>query len=222
MLLKYLINNIAKKKKNIEIEGITLDSRKVRKGYIFFALRGQKTNGEKYIEEAVQRGASVIICSKNCDYKNNNVTIYKSPNVRNLLIKIASKYFKNKPKNILAVTGTNGKTSVADLFYQILTLNKVPVASIGTLGIKYKGKIFKSNLTSPDVISIHRNLEKIKKNKIDNVIIEASSHGLHQKRIHGLELKAESLLILAGSFDYHKTMIIFEIKLILFKEILKK
>ena len=70
------------------------------------------------------------------------------------------------------MTGTNGKTSVADLFYQILTLNKVPVASIGTLGIKYKGKIFKSNLTSPDVISIHRNLEKIKKNKIDNVIIE--------------------------------------------------
>ena len=61
------------------------DSRKVRKGYIF-ALRGQKTNGEKYIE-AVQRGASVIICSKNCDYKN-NVTIYKSPNVRNLLIKL--------------------------------------------------------------------------------------------------------------------------------------
>ena len=124
---------------------------------------------------------------KKCDYKNNNSTIYKSSNLRNLLIKIVSKYFKNKPKNIIAVTGTNGKTSVADLFYQILTLNKVPVASIGTLGIKYKGKIFKSNLTSPDVISIHRNLEKIKKNKIDNVIIEASSHGLHQKRIHGLD-----------------------------------
>ena len=83
---------------------------------------------------------------KKCDYKNNNSTIYKSSNLRNLLIKIVSKYFKNKPKNIIAVTGTNGKTSVADLFYQILTLNKVPVASIGTLGIKYKGKIFKSIL----------------------------------------------------------------------------
>ena len=64
------------------------------------ALRGQKTNGEKYIEEAVQKGASVIVCSKNADYKNNNVTIYKSSNLRNLLIKIVSKYFKNKPKNL--------------------------------------------------------------------------------------------------------------------------
>ena len=142
------------------------------------------------LRKRFKEGLLLLYVQKNCDYKNNNVTIYKSLNVRNLLIKIASKFFKNKPKNIIAVTGTNGKTSVADLFYQILTLNKVPVASIGTLGIKYKGKIFKSNLTSPDVISIHRNLEKIKKNKIDNVIIEASSHGLHQKRIHGLELKA--------------------------------
>ncbi len=224
MLLKYLINNISKKKKNIKIKGITLDSRKVRKGYMFFALRGQKTNGEKYIEEAVQKGASVIVCSKKCDYKNNNSTIYKSSNLRNLLIKIVSKYFKNKPKNIIAVTGTNGKTSVADLFYQILSLNKVPVASIGTLGIKYKGKIFKSNLTSPDAISIHSNLEKIKNNKIDNVIIEASSHGLHQKRIHGLDLKAGIFTNFSQDhLDYHKTMRSYlKSKLILFKEILKK
>ena len=90
MLLKYLINNISKKKKNINIKGITLDSRKVRKGYMFFALRGQKTNGEKYIEEAVQKGASVIVCSKKCDYKNNNSTIYKSSNLRNFSSSIKS------------------------------------------------------------------------------------------------------------------------------------
>ena len=63
------------------------------------------------------------------------------------------------------MTGTNGKTSVADLFYQILNLNNIPVASIGTLGIKLKGKIIKSDLTSPDIISLHKNLEKIKKKK---------------------------------------------------------
>ena len=72
-----------------------------------------------------------------------------------------------KPKKIIAVTGTNGKTSVADLFYQILNLNKIRVASIGTLGIKYNNKIIKSELTSPDTIFLHQNLEKIKKNKIE-------------------------------------------------------
>ena len=68
-----------------------------------------------------------------------------------------------KPKNIIAVTGTNGKTSVADLFYQILKLNNKNVASIGTLGTKYKNQIFKSKLTKPDTITIHQTLEKLKK-----------------------------------------------------------
>ena len=72
------------------------------------------------------------------------------------------------------MTGTNGKTSVADLYYQILHLNNIPVASIGTLGLKYNNKVIKSELTSPDTISLHKSLEKLKKSKIDNVIIEAS------------------------------------------------
>ena len=112
-----------------------------------------------------------------------------------------------KPKNIIAVTGTNGKTSVADLFYQILNLNKIPVASIGTLGIKYNNKIIKSELTSPDTIFLHQTLEKIKKNKIDNVIIEASSHGLNQKRIDHLKLKAGIFTNFSQDhLDYHRSM----------------
>ena len=68
-------------------------------------------------------------------------------------------FINYKPKNIIAVTGTNGKTSVADFFYQILKKNNIPVASIGTLGIKYKNKFIKTNLTSPDIIELHKNLE---------------------------------------------------------------
>ena len=90
----------------------------------------------------------------------------KTKNVRYLLSEISSKFYKLKPKNIIAVTGTNGKTSVSDLFYQILKLNKISVASIGTLGIKYKNKIIKTNLTSPDTISLHKFLEKLKKIKL--------------------------------------------------------
>ena len=123
---------------------------------------------------------------------------------------------------MIAVTGTNGKTSVADLFYQILNLSNVPVASIGTLGIKYKKGLFKSNLTSPDSIFLHKVLQKIKESKIDNVIIEASSHGLDQKRIDNLNLNAGIFTNFSQDhLDYHKTMGSYlNAKLRLFEEIL--
>ena len=192
MLLKKLIKNLSKDKQNITIKGIASNSKKVKDDYIFFAIKGIQHNGEKYIEEAIKNGAKVIVCAKNCKYKNKNKKIYiiKNSNIRYFLSEISSKFYNLKPKNIIAVTGTNGKTSVADLFYQILSFNKIPVASIGTLGIKFNRKIIKSSLTSPDTIMLHQSLEKIKKSGVENVIIEASSHGLHQKRIDHLNLKA--------------------------------
>ena len=224
MLLKNLIKDIPIKNKKINVKGLAINSKKIKKGYIFFAIKGLKSNGEKYIAEAVKKGASVIICSQKCKYKNQKIPIIKTSNIRNYLSKIASKFFQLKPKNIIAVTGTNGKTSVADLFYQILSLNNIPVASIGTLGLKYKGKTIKSNLTSPDTILLHQDLEKIKKNKIDNVIIEASSHGLHQSRINYLKLKAGIFTNFSQDhLDYHKTMNSYlNSKFILFKNILSK
>ena len=103
-------------------------------------------------------------------------------------------------------------------------MNKIPVASIGTLGVKYKNKILKSNLTSPDTILLHQLLEKIKKDRIDNVIIEASSHGLHQNRIEHLNLKAGIFTNFSQDhLDYHKTMRKYlNAKLHLFKNILKR
>ena len=120
------------------------------------------------------------------------------------------------------MTGTNGKTSVADLFYQILSLNKILAASIGTLGIKYKNKIIKTGLTSPDTITIHKYLQLLKNNKIDNVIIEASSHGLDQSRLHHINFKSAIFTNFSQDhLDYHKTMkSYFSAKLILFRKIL--
>ena len=166
MLLKKLIKKLSREKKETYIRGLTTNSKKVEKGFIFFAIKGNKANGEKFIHEAIKNGASVVVCSKKPKSYNKDITIIKTSNVRYYLSKISSKFYKLKPKNIFAVTGTNGKTSVADLFYQILMINKVPVASIGTLGIKHKGKVIKSNLTSPDTISIHKKLEEIKKDKV--------------------------------------------------------
>tara|TARA_B100001115_G_scaffold138210_1_gene105696 strand:- start:877 stop:3654 length:2778 start_codon:yes stop_codon:yes gene_type:complete len=224
MLLKKLIKNLSKENKEIEIKGLAIDSQKVKKDFIFFAIKGHKYNGENYINEAVLKGANVIICSEKCKYKNNKVIIIKSKEIRSLLSDISSKFYKLKPKNIIAVTGTNGKTSVADLFYQILKLNNKNVASIGTLGTKYKNQIFRSKLTTPDTITIHQILEKLKKNKIENVIIEASSHGLDQRRIDHLPLKAGIFTNFSQDhLDYHKSMRAYlNAKLFLFRNILKK
>ena len=147
MLLKKLIKNLSKKNKNIFVKGLTINSKKVKRGFVFFAIKGHKLNGEKFISEAITKGAVAVICSYNCKYKNNRIPIIKTTKIRELLSEICSKFYKLKPKNIIAVTGTNGKTSVSDIFFQILTLNKIPVASIGTLGIKYNNKIIKSSVS---------------------------------------------------------------------------
>jgi MurE/MurF fusion protein len=224
MLLKNLIKNLPKEKKKIVIKGLSINSKKVKKGYMFFAIKGTRSNGEKHIKEAIARGASVIVCSKNFKNKYKKIFIIKKNNIRDLVSEISSKFYKLKPKNIIAVTGTNGKTSVADLFYQILSLNNIPAASIGTLGIKYKNKIIKTNLTSPDTITIHKHLQNLKKEKIDNVIIESSSHGLHQGRLNHVNFKVAIFTNFSQDhLDYHKTMKSYlNAKLILFKKILSK
>ena len=166
MLLKKLIKVSSEDKKNIIIEGLSTNSKTVRRNFIFFAIKGNKTNGEKFIKEAIKKGASVIVCSKSFSGKHDKVLFIKRNDIRYFLSELSSKFFKLKPKNIIAVTGTNGKTSVADLFYQIFKVNKIPAASIGTLGIKYNGKIIKTNLTSPDTITLHKNLVFLKKKKL--------------------------------------------------------
>ena len=224
MLLKNLIRSVPSNIKNIIISGISVNSKEVKKNNIFFAIKGNKINGEKFIKEAIKRGAKVVVCSKTCNFKSKNILVIKTDDIRFFLSEICSKFYTHKPKNIIAVTGTNGKTSVADLFYQILNINNIPVASIGTFGVKYRNKIIKTNLTSPDTISLHKYLDYLKKNDIDNVIIEASSHGLDQKRLHHIKFKAGIFTNFSQDhLDYHKSMKSYlNSKLILFREILYK
>ena len=220
MLLKKLIKNCPSKLSNIEVKGLSSDTRKLKKGDLFFALKGSQNNGEKFINHALKRGACAVISTKKVK---GNFKIIKTNNIRDLLGKICSKFYKLKPKNIIAVTGTNGKSSVADFFHQILTLNSFSVATIGTLGIKTK-KIKKINLTSPDIINLHKELNNLKEKKIDNVLLEASSHGLNQGRLNGINFKAGIFTNLSQDhMDYHKSMKnYFNSKLILFRKLLKK
>ena len=224
MLLKKLIKFSLKKYNKLNIKGLATNSKEVKKGFIFFAIKGRQFNGEKYISEAIKKGANVIICSNDCNFKNDNIAVFKVQNIRNFLSEITSKFYSLKPNNIIAVTGTNGKTSVADFFYQILSINNIPASSIGTLGIKYNNKIIKNKLTSPDTITLHKNLEKLKKNKINNVIIEASSHGLDQSRLDHINFKAGIFTNFSQDhLDYHKTMKDYlNTKLTLFSKLLPK
>ncbi len=224
MLLKNLIKDIQKDKRNIFITGLSTNSKKIKKNFIFFAIKGNKFNGEKFINDAIHKGASVVVCSKSYKIRNKNVVIIRKNKIRQFLSEISSRYYKSKPKNIIAVTGTNGKTSVSDTFYQILRINNIPAASIGTFGIKYNDKIIKTSLTSPDTITLHKNLNYLKSKKINNVIIEASSHGLDQKRLHHIKFKGAIFTNFSQDhLDYHKTMKSYlNAKLILFRKILNK
>ena len=198
----------------------SINSKKVNKNDIFFAMEGSKQSGNLYSSEALSKGAYKVVTSKNT--KNKNYLIVK--NVNKFLAEACSIKYKEKPKNIIAVTGTNGKSSVANFYFQILKNLKINSAAIGTLGIFYKNKVKRTNLTTPDIITIHKELNFLKKNKIDNVCLEASSHGLHQNRLDGINFTAGIFTnFTQDHLDYHKNLKKYlQAKLSLFSSLLKK
>ena len=198
----------------------SINSKKVNKNDIFFAIEGSKQSGSLYSSEALSKGAYKVVTSKNT--KNKNYLIVK--NVNKFLAEACSAKYKEKPKNIIAVTGTNGKSSVANFYFQILKNLKINSAAIGTLGIFYKNKVKRTNLTTPDIITIHKELNFLKKKKIDNVCLEASSHGLHQNRLDGINFTAGIFTnFTQDHLDYHKNLKNYlQAKLYLFSSLLKK
>ena len=224
MLLGNLLKTADKKYTKIPIKGISFDSRNIKKGNIFFAIKGIKTSGIKFIKDAEKKGASAVIIDKTIKNKETKIPLILVKDVRKSLSEACSNFYKKKPKIIIAVTGTNGKSSVANFFYQILKTNNILAASIGTLGIvsnKYKKK---TNLTSIDPLSLHKNLEILAKKKVNHVILEASSHGLEQKRLNFLNIDAGIFTNLSHDhLDYHKNMKSYlNSKMYLFEHLLKK
>ena len=198
----------------------SINSKKVKKNDIFFAMEGSKQSGNLYSSEALSKGAYKVVTSKKI--RNKNYLIVK--NVKKFLAEACSVKYKEKPKNIIAVTGTNGKSSVANFYFQILKNLKINSAAIGTLGIFYKNKVKRINLTTPDIITIHKELNFLKKKKIDNVCLEASSHGLHQNRLDGINFTAGIFTnFTQDHLDYHKNLKNYlQAKLYLFSSLLKK
>ena len=224
MLLGNYFTNIDNSKKKIFFSGISFNSKDIKKDNIFFAIKGNHFDGNKFISIAIKKGSKIIISEKRIENFQKDILFIHTKNIRKLLAEIAFKIYKNKPNNLIAVTGTNGKSSVSDFYFQLLKLNKIKVASIGTLGVKSKN--FRSNLpnTTIDPIRLGQILSKLKSQKINNVIMEASSHGLTQHRLDGLKFSSGIFTNLSQDhLDYHKNFKeYFKAKLYLFENLIGK
>ena len=157
MLLKNLINNLKPELAAHKIRGISFDSRVIKKGDLFISILGNKFDGDKYIKHAVSKGATAVIHSRPLK-KIKKIFYIKVKDARDTLAKISVKFFKKKPKNIVAVTGTNGKTSISDFFHQIFTLQNKKVGFLGTLGSKKNKKLETRNLTTLDSVRLSKDL----------------------------------------------------------------
>ena len=224
MILKDYIPNTNKKISEVYFSGIAFDSSKVKKDNIFFAIKGNKFDGNDFIENAIKKGAKVIISEKKFIKKEKKIIFLHSSNIRKLLAETSYKILCKKPKKLVAVTGTNGKSSIADFYFQILKFSSKKVASIGTIGLRYNDKKKTLVNTTSDPIQLSSILSGLKKRKIEFVIMEASSHGLKQNRLDGLMFDIGIFSNLSHDhLDYHKSIKDYlNSKLYLFNKLIKK
>jgi len=194
----------------IEIKGITCDSRKVKEGYAFVALKGEKTNGHFYINDAIQKGASVIYTECNIDYVESDKVIFKKvDNARMVLSQLCHEFygFPTEKMKIIGVTGTNGKTTTTHLIYNVLRDQGVSVGLIGTLYIKINDKTYSTNLTTPEPEEIFKYMAMMVTENVEVVVMEVSSHALESYRVHAIEFDvAVHTNIDRDHLNHHKTM----------------
>ena len=209
---------------DIAVKGVTAASSAVGPGWIFAALPGAKTDGAKFIPDAVARGAAAIIVGEDKPAETPpGVPLIRVANPRRALALIAARFHPYQPDIAVAVTGTSGKTSVADFTRQIFSSLGHQAASVGTVGvIKPNGAIYGS-LTTPDPVTLHATLDGLTREGVTHLAFEASSHGLDQHRLDGVRLTAAAFTNLGRDhMDYHPTVDhYFDAKMRLFTELMQ-
>ncbi len=187
------------------IAGLAFDSRKTAPGDVFFALAGAKDDGFKHVDEAVKKGAAAIVAERWAETP--SAAFVKVADARAALAHAAARFYPRQPETIVAVTGTSGKTSVVAFVRQIWQALGREAASIGTIGVVSRPLTVYGSLTTPDPIALHELLDRLAASGVTRLAIEASSHGLDQKRLDGVRLAAGAFTNLTRDhMDYHPTV----------------
>ncbi|MFQ6018688.1 MAG: UDP-N-acetylmuramoyl-L-alanyl-D-glutamate--2,6-diaminopimelate ligase [Kiloniellaceae bacterium] len=207
-----------------EIRGLSADSRKIAPGFLFAALPGSREDGRGYIDQAVAQGAVAVLAPPGTSLKayERPVQLVTDPNPRRRLALMAARFYRRQPEVVAAVTGTNGKTSVASFTHQIWRGLGHDAASLGTLGLWPPQRAAPGSLTTPDPVELHRCLKALAEDGIERLVLEASSHGLDQYRLDGIRVTAAAFTNLSRDhLDYHGSMAAYRAaKLRLFTDLL--
>lgn len=198
---------------DLEVIGLTADSRQVRPGFLFAALPGSCLDGRDFIDDAVARGAVAVLAPQGTTVSERRapVAMLADDNPRRRLALMAARFHGRQPATIAAVTGTNGKTSVASFTRQIWAALGHRAAAIGTLGVTAphpeRPMHRPGRLTTPDPVALHADLKALAEAGFEHLALEASSHGLHQHRLDGVRVMAAGFTNLGRDhLDYHRTM----------------
>ena len=198
MILSDLIPNAPA----LPVTGLTSDSRQVKQGMIFAAIPGTKFDGRDYIPQAIKQGAAAILSQPKLPEL--SVPVIEHENVRLAYSRLAKQLHSAQPKCLVAITGTNGKSSTAEFLRQIWIKSGWAGASLGTLGITAPKGYRPLTHTTPDAVALHQNLAELAGEGVSHVAMEASSHGLDQYRLDGVEIAATGFTNLTQDhFDYH-------------------
>jgi UDP-N-acetylmuramoyl-L-alanyl-D-glutamate--2,6-diaminopimelate ligase len=215
------LREIAEVDSDSEVTGFAIDHRKVARGSVFGAFKGAVFDGEDFIGQAVDRGAVAVVARPEAGV--DRVPHLADPEPRRLFAELASRFYGPYPDTVVAVTGTNGKTSTVEMTRQIWRISGHRSASIGTLGVTTSDDQVKTGLTTPDIVTFLHNMAGLERMGMSHVAYEASSHGLDQHRCEGVPLAAAAFTNFSRDhLDYHETMErYFEAKMRLFEELLE-
>ena len=193
-----------------EISEIIFDSRKVIENSLYIAIKGILADGHQYISSAIEKGAKVIVCEVLPEQKEEGITYIKVENSSKVLGLLASNFYGNPSKDLIliGVTGTNGKTSVSTLLFDVFQKMGYLSALISTVEYRIGDEVFPSTHTTPDIVTLNKILAKAVEQGCQYAFMEVSSHGIHQGRIDGLNFRIAGFTnITHDHLDYHKTFL---------------